>query len=212
MKKLFCFLLALSIVATSIHAQKDGGGGIQFGIKLGPNFSSWSGDDAEPSGSEDKKMKFGLHGGVFAMIPITSMLYFQPELLYSGEGVKYEDNDIDEKVTLTANYLNLPLNLRLQTTSGFYLLLGPQIGFSIGGKAKYEFMGEEDEEDLQDLRGMVLSGLIGAGFKSSSGFGVYARYAHGFSNVFDFEGDIDDPDVKGSTISLSLFYMFGGSK
>ena len=210
MKKLFCFLLAISIVATSVLAQKDGGGGIQFGIKLGPNFSSWSGDDADPSAGEDKKMKFGLHGGVFAMIPITSMLYFQPELLYSGEGVKYEDSE--EKVTLTANYLNLPLLLRLQTTSGFYALIGPQLGFSIGGKAKYEFMGEEQEEDLEDLRGMVLSGLIGAGFKSSSGFGVYARYAHGFSNVFDFEGDIDDPDVKGSTISLSLFYMFGGSK
>jgi len=211
MKKLICFLVALSIVAISVQAQKDGAGGIQFGLKLGPNFSSWSGNDAEPSGSEDKKMKIGVHGGVFAMIPITSMLYFQPELLYSGEGVVYEDNDIDEKVSITANYLNLPLNLRLQTTSGFYLLVGPQLGFSIGGKSKYEFMGDETENDLEDLRGMVLSGLIGAGFKSSAGFGVYARYAHGFSNVFDYESG-DDPDVKGSTISLSLFYMFGGSK
>ena len=209
MKKLFCFLLALSIVATSIHAQKDGGGGVQWGIKLGPNFSSWTGDDAEPSGSEDKKMKIGLHGGVFVMIPISSMFYFQPELLYSGEGVKYEDDE--EKATITANYLNLPLSLRLQTTSGFYLVFGPQIGFSIGGKAKYEFMGQESEEDLEDLRGMILSGLIGAGFKSTSGFGVYARYAHGFSKVFDFDGD-DDPDVNGSTISLSLFYMLGGKK
>ena len=210
MKKLFCFLLAISIIATSIHAQKDGAGGMQFGIKLGPNFSSWSGDDADPSAGEDKKMKLGLHGGFFAMIPITSMLYFQPELLYSGEGVKYEDSE--EKATITANYLNLPLNLRLQTTSGFYVLFGPQIGFSIGGKAKYEFMGQESEDDLEDLRGMILSGLIGAGFKSSSGFGVYARYAHGFSKVFDYGGDFDDPDVKGSTISLSLFYMFGAAK
>src|SRR4026208_947782 len=129
MKKLFCFLLALSIVATSIHAQKDAGGGVQWGIKLGPNFSSWSGDDAEPSGSEDKKMKIGVHGGVFVMIPITSMFYFQPELLYSSEGVKYED--AEDKATITANYLNLPLSLRLQTTSGFYVVFGPQIGFSL---------------------------------------------------------------------------------
>jgi outer membrane protein with beta-barrel domain len=209
MKKLFCFLLALSIVPTSIHAQKDAGGGVQWGIKLGPNFSSWSGDDAEPTGSEDKKMKIGLHGGVFVMIPISSMFYFQPELLYSMEGVKYED--AEDKASITANYLNLPLSLRLQTTSGFYVVFGPQIGFSLGGKTKFEFMGTEDEQDLEDLRGMILSGLIGAGFKSTSGFGVYARYAHGFSNVFDFESG-DDPDVKGSTISLSLFYMLGGKK
>jgi hypothetical protein len=209
MKKLFCFLLALSIVATSIHAQKDAGGGVQWGIKLGPNFSSWTGDDAEPSGSEDKKMKIGLHGGVFVMIPISSMFYFQPELLYSMEGVKYED--AEDKASITANYLNLPLSLRLQTTSGFYVVFGPQIGFSLGGKTKFEFMGTEDEQDLEDLRGMILSGLIGAGFKSTSGFGVYARYAHGFSKVFDFDGD-DDPDVNGSTISLSLFYMLGGKK
>ena len=210
MKKLFCFLLAISIVATSVMAQKDGGGGIQFGIKLGPNFSSWSGDDAEPSTGEDKKMKLGLHGGVFAMIPITSMLYFQPELLYSGEGVKYEGDEF--KSTVSTSYLNLPLSLRLQTAGGFYLVFGPQLGFALSGKSKEEFMGQEEEFDFKDeMRGMVFSGLIGAGFKSSSGFGVYARYAHGFSSVLDIDGE-DDPDIKGSTISLSLFYMFGGSK
>ena len=210
MKKLFCFLLALSIVAAAVQAQKDAGGGIQWGIKLGPNFSSWSGDDADPIGTEDKKMKFGLHGGVFVMIPITSMLYFQPELLYSGEGVKYEDSE--DKVTVSTGYLNLPLSLRLQTSSGFYVVFGPQLGFALSGKSKTEFMGQEEEQDFKDdMRGMVISGLIGAGFKSTSGFGVYARYAHGFSKVFDIEGDTD-PDINGSTISLSLFYMFGGSK
>jgi len=130
--------------------------------------------------------------------------------LYSGEGVKYEY--AEEKATITANYLNVPLNLRLQTTSGFYLLLGPQLGFSLGGKTKQEFMGQESETDLDDeLRGMIFSGLIGAGFKSSSGFGVYARYARGFSKVFDFTGE-DDPEVYNSTLSLSLFYMFGAMK
>lgn len=211
MKKLLLFLAALLIVAIPVHAQKDGGTGFQWGLKLGPNFSTWAGDDAEPSSGEDKKMSVGLHGGVFAMIAIADMFYFQPEVLYSSEGVKYEDNSNDAKFKISTSHLNIPLMLRVQTSGGFYLVFGPQVGFTLGGKEKFEYQGQEQEDDLTDLRGLLMSGLIGAGFKSKSGWGVYTRYGRAFSTLFDVESG-DDPKIYNSTISLSLFYMLAATK
>src|SRR5688572_25148815 len=176
MKKYLFILPAFLIIAALARAQNDGGSGFQWGIKLGPNFSTWVGDDAEPSSGEDKKKRLGLHGGLFAAIAIANMLYFQPELLYSNEGVKYEDNTNDIKYSISSNHFNIPLLLRWQTSSGFYLVFGPQVGFALGGKQKVEYQGQDTESDLEELRSLLFSGLIGAGFKTKTGWGLYTRY------------------------------------
>ncbi|MBC7949612.1 MAG: PorT family protein [Chitinophagaceae bacterium] len=202
MKKLLLVLTALLFVLFTSNAQKLG---IEYGIKLGPNFSTWTGEDAEPSFDEEKKMKIGLHGGAFMIIPLTTILNLQPELLFSSEGVKYEFDD-GAKATAITSHLNVPILIRLQTKSGFYAIIGPQIGFTLGGKAKYEDDGDEEKEDIEDLRGVVFSGLVGAGFRTKSGFGIYARFAKAFSSVFDYGDDYDDKTFN-STIALSFFYM-----
>lgn len=210
MKKVILLLTCMLVLAIGAQAQKDGGkGSFQWGLKLGPNFSTLVGEDAEPTGDENKKMKLGLHGGFFAMIYLSNMWYFQPELLYSGQGVKYEDGE--DKVTISTNHLNVPLCIRWQSAGGFYLLFGPQVGFTLNGKAKYEFQGQEDEEDLEDLKSFILSGLVGLGYKAPSGWGAYLRYGRSFSAAFDSEGS-EDVKIYNSTISLSLFYLFAATK
>ena len=208
MKKLLFVLTVTVLFASVINAQKkDGGkGNIKFGVKVGPNFGSWAGEDTDVSGDEKKKLKLGLHGGVFAVIPISKMLSFQPELLYSGQGVVYDDGD-GTKYTYSTNHLNIPLGLRLQG-GNWYGLLGPQVGFTLGGKLKVEYQGDEYKEDLEDLRGFIFSGIIGVGYAAPNGWGAYIRYARAFSSVFDFD------DYKGyhSTLSLSFFYMLSMMK
>jgi hypothetical protein len=203
MKKALVIFPVFILSFLTMTAQK---GNIEFGVKLGPNFSTWVGEDAEPFGDEEKKMKIGVHGGFFAIVPISTMLAFQPELLFSTGGVVYKENDF--KVIYSTSNLNIPLTLRIQTNSGFYAIVGPQLGFQLGGKYKEKDDDEEFEEDLEDLKGFVFSGVIGAGYRSSSGFGAYLRVERGFTSIFDFE----DSKVFNSAIMLSLFYMLNWKK
>lgn len=203
MKKLLVLLPIVIMISCAVVAQK-GSGGMQWGLKIGPDFTTWTGDDADPSTGESKKMRVGLHGGLFVMIPFSDMLFFQPELLYVMNGVNYEADG--DKAKISTSYLNIPLQLRIQTSGGFYVIVGPQIGFNLSGKVKYEGS-VSGEDDLEDMRGFLFSGNIGFGYKAAGGWGVYARYSKTFSSVFDVEGE--DIDIYDSTIMLSLFYMFG---
>ncbi len=198
------------MIAIPLLAQKGGAGagGMQFGIKLGPNFSTWTGEDAEPNSGEKKKMLIAPHIGVFMTIPLTSMLLLQPELLYSMQGVRYTENGF--KGTYRTNHLNIPIALRIQMPGGFYAIVGPQIGFSLGGKYKWEYEDEEGEEDLEDLKSVAFSGVVGFGYQLPNGFGIYARYAHTFSSPFDYEGE--DIKIHNSMVMLSFFYMLKMSK
>jgi hypothetical protein len=203
MKKVLLILPVFILSFIAINAQK---GKVEFGIKVGPSFNTWVGDDSEPLSGEEKKMKVGVHGGFFAIVPFTEMLAFQPELLFATGGVIY--NSAVTKYIYSTSNLNIPLSLRIQTTGGFYAIVGPQLGFKLGGKYSEKYDDEEFKEDLQDLRGFVFSGIIGAGYRSASGFGAYLRYERGFSPVYEFE----DSKVFNSTIMLSFFYMLNGKK
>lgn len=197
------FVLAVTLLTCLFTSAQNK---IEFGVKLGPNFSTWAGEDAEPFGDEEKKMKVGVHGGFFAIVPFSGMLAFQPELLFSTGGVIYKGEDWKDIYSTTS--LNIPLALRIQSPGGFYAIVGPQLGFQLGGKYKYKDDVDEEKEDLEDLKGFVFSGVVGAGYRSSSGFGAYLRYERGFTSVFDFE----DSKVFNSAIMLSLFYMLNWKK
>ncbi len=211
MKKLLIVLAMMAILCPSLMAQKGGSGasGMQFGFKLGPNFSTWTGEDAKPSDDEKKKMLIGAHAGVFMTIPLTQMLLLQPELLYSMQGARYTYED-GWKETYRTNHLNIPIALRIQWPTGLYAIVGPQVGFSLGGKYKWEYEDEEGDEDLEDLQSVQLSGVVGLGYQMPNGFGIYARYAHTFSKPFDF-GD-EDIKIHNSLVMISFFYMLKMSK
>ncbi len=190
---------ALAISAVAANAQAT------FGVKAGANFSSIK---ASGEGEDDNSdMKVGLNIGALANVPISEMFSFQPEVVFSMEGGKEEEDDI--KVTLKLNYINVPLLLQYNA-SGFIAETGPQIGFLMSAKGKVEGLGEEVEEDIkEEYEGINLSWAIGLGYKMPSGFGVNARYNLGLSNIDkdDSEGDFK---TKTNTIQVGVFYTFGG--
>ena len=194
MKKLL-FAIAICTVSLAAQAQDKG---VAFGIKAGPSFYNLNGDDFE-----EGDMKTGFHAGVFVNIPLSSMFSFNPELLYNTEGSKIEESG--DKVTFNLNYINLPLMLQYNNPGGFYAEFGPQIGFLMSAKAKYEISGVEDEEDVKDeLKGTSFSLGIGAGYDLPGGFGFGARYNLGLSSI----GEADDDDTKSSGFQISLRYKF----
>lgn len=190
MKKLLFVFAAVAIVAVA-QAQ----GTPKFGLKAGLNLSSFGGDDAD-----GYKSKIGFNGGGLVNIPVSSTFSIQPEVLFSLEGAKAED---DDDLKLNLSYINIPVLAQYNNPSGFYAELGPQIGFLMAAKT------DPGDVDVKDsFKSINFSVALGAGFKTKSGFGVGARYAFGLANIVDY----DDVDVKLSNLSIGVFYMFGGSK
>src|SRR5688572_6372527 len=104
MKRISFVVVVLFLSCFTSLAQKSM---IEYGIKLGPNFSTWVGEDSEPFDDEQKQMKVGFHGGVFAIIPFAGMFSFQPELLFSTGGVVYKGDGWKDTYSTTS--LNIPL-------------------------------------------------------------------------------------------------------
>jgi hypothetical protein len=190
MKKIF-ILVFLVFACTASQAQ--------FGVKGGINLANWGGDDADEEG---KKSLIGPYFGIFYNVKCGGMFSFQPELVYSGQGVKFED--LGEEAKLVANYLNLTALARLNTSSGFFVGFGPQIGFLMSAKLK----ADGDEVDFKDdMKGSDIAAALAVGYELKSGFGFYARYNHGLSSV----ADDSDTKVFNRVIQIGLRYAFKGA-
>lgn len=185
----------MAMVATAAVAQTT------FGVKAGVNFASMSGDDFD---GLDGRTSMAFGG--FAKFQLSEKFAFQPELLLSMQGAKgsVEEEGIDVDVTAKLNYLNIPLMAKYYISEGFSLQAGPQIGFNVLAEAKMEAMGQEAEEDIEDIKGVDFGFNLGAGYELENGLGFEARYNLGLSNV----GDWDDADGKNRVFSIAVSYAF----
>ena len=199
MKKMF---LAFAFAASFVAAKAQDAGAA-FGVKAGLNLANMKmkfGDEKETG-----DMKPGFHVGAYANIPIASSLSFKPELVYSAEGAKEKEDDGTEKINL--GYVNLPLLVQY-SASGFYAETGPQVGLLLSAKSKWEYEGEEGDEDIKDeLNSTSFSWAVGAGFRSTSGFGAGVRYNLGLSNLLK-DGE-DDYKWTSNVIQIGISYTLG---
>src|SRR5690606_28787965 len=102
MKKITTLLVAILFVTSgSLFAQA---GESKVGFKAGLNLANFHGDDVE-----DTKMKMGFHVGGFVTVPFGNIA-FQPELLISTRGAKYDSDDFDASTNLM--YVDVPLLLK----------------------------------------------------------------------------------------------------
>ena len=188
MKKFF-LVAAITVVGFAANAQ------VTFGVKAGLNISSWTGDDADGASSLT-----GFNAGGLVNIPISSMFSVQPEVTYSGEGVKFDGGKY------TTNYINIPVLFQYNNPSGFFAHVGPQIGILASAKSKPEGGGSTDAKDA--FKSTNFSAVIGAGYKLANGLGFNARYNLGLANIID----VDEVSVKTSVFQVGAFFAFGGKK
>ncbi|ULQ57914.1 PorT family protein [Flavihumibacter rivuli] len=189
MKKVFLVLLGAAALGTA-KAQ------VQYGVKAGANFANVIGSDAD-----DAKMKVGFNAGAFARFSINESFKVQPELVYSGQGAKYDDESLDLKLNL--DYLNIPVLFQYHTNSGFFAETGPQLGFLLSAKLK----ADGESEDVKDsFKSTDFSWAFGAGYQFAQGFGVNARYNLGLSKI----EESGEANVKNGVFQVGLFYTFGG--
>ena len=92
MKKLFVMAVLLIAGSSSMSAQ-----GIDFGVKAGANFAKLDGDGIDG----DNLTSF--HVGALLEVNVFENFSVQPEVLYSSQGTKIEDEDIK------LDYLSVPV-------------------------------------------------------------------------------------------------------
>lgn len=186
---------------------------VQFGAKAGVNFATVTGDE-----TEDVSGRTAFHVGAVAEIKISDKFSFQPELLYSAQGVKedYSENfggtEIKIEETIKYDYLNIPLMAKYYVAEGFSIEAGPQVGFLMSAKYEAEAssagVSESETIDLKDETSGIDFGLnFGLGYKLESGLNFGARYNLGLSNIYDGEGS-DNYKIKNSVIQVSVGYFF----
>jgi len=179
---LLCFTL-ITLVSTA-----------QFGLKAGLNIANVGGDDAE-----DNKALIGWYLGAYYNAMIASSFSFQPELIWSAQGAKFDDGTDEAKLMLA--YIQLTALLRYNAQSGFFIGTGPGLGFLTSAKVK----ADGEKVDVKDeFKGSNFLWAFALGFMGKSGWGAYARYDLGLSNILDD----DESDLKTRVISLGLRWQF----
>ncbi|GAA4271910.1 porin family protein [Aquimarina gracilis] len=202
MKKLLLIACICSGILT--NAQEDT---IKFGVKIGINIASFSGDVAV---TQDQFNRVGLQIGILSEIPITEKFAFQPELLFSSQGAKYDpiDNGILIEQTIKLDYLNLPLMTKYYVIKGFSIQAGPQIGFLLSANNSVESLGIDTETDIKDEISNIDFGInLGLGYQLPIGIFIDGRYNIGLSDTNDADDD-NFPKATNRVLQFSLGYKF----
>jgi hypothetical protein len=227
MKKVILFA-AFAVVGFASQAQVTFGG--HAGINVGSQKTEYSSGSNSVTQTTDSKV--GLTIGAVAELPISSGLFFRPELNFTQKGGKSTDTEtfggttLTYKNELTANYLELPLNVvyKLNAGSGNVLLgAGPSLGFGFGGKAKLtvsdgttsqsesadvKFDGKKDAtDDNVHYKSFDFGANVMAGYQLSNGLFFKANYSLGLANI----SPEDNTKTKNRGFGFTVGYMFGGS-
>lgn len=190
MKKLaLVFLAGISFATTNAQ--------FQFGVKAGANFSSLNGSDVQ-----DAKGLVGFNAGVYAKLPIAHSFFVQPELLYSGQGAKFDDGTVT--TTQHVNYFNVPVLLKYQNFTGFFLETGPQLGFLLSANQKASGVSLDDKSLFKSSD---FSWVFGVGYKiPTTHLAIDARYALGISNIEDTDKTQGTGKIHNGQFQIGLMY------
>jgi hypothetical protein len=217
MKKTWITMLVIVAASVGVFAQGS------FGIKGGLNVANQS-----ISGTYDPdevKPMFGFHGGLFVTMMFSDKIGVQPELLYSTQGStsRWSSQEYEDKM----EYITLPVLLRFNFNEVFSLHAGPQFGYLMSAKEKFEGVTEDMKDDFKttDL-GVALGAEIDlparVGYSSGGGptslrkvnlpsrLGFGARYVLGVYDIVKQEGDWVGYETKNNTIQVYLKYRIAG--
>ncbi len=229
MKKLILLSSLSLLLVISLHAQK-------FGFKAGLNLSGVN-SSTELQSYQTGELLPGLNGGiVFEFAPV-KVLGIRAEALFSQKGYSVNSNvtldgtDAVINTSLTMNYLEIPLLLRIKT-GPLYFTAGPYFAYAVSGKdiASITIDGEKLAEELYSNYGQIPSNDVfksgefngdnitysrtDAGLNFGIGIKLFkffaeARYGVGLANIESYDGIPSDEFTKNYTISISAGILIG---
>jgi len=168
MKKMITLItVGFSLLCFSVQAQQS------IGIKGGLNIAN------VPNYGDNNRISGNI--GFYLNSKIDRNWSVQPEILYSGEGVRYYSNSYGGETTTQLSYIQVPIMFQYALTRNFYLELGPQIGVLVGAQEK-----DQDNNKYNvnsDYNKLAVSFAAGAGFHVNSQFGLFARVNLGLTDI-----------------------------
>ncbi|TYP75201.1 outer membrane protein with beta-barrel domain [Aquimarina intermedia] len=195
-----------TVMLSNLSAQEEA---VRFGAKAGLNIASITGDFTDELSS-----KIGFTLGGVVEIPVSDKFAFQPEVLFSTQGAKYEDSDVgfSDESTVKLSYINIPMMAKFYVAEGLSLQAGPQLGILVSAKDEGEYTEQnvtvEYDTDIKDDLSTVDFGLnFGLGYQLEGGLFFDGRYNLGLSNINDYEGS-DNVNQKNSVIQFAVGYKF----
>lgn len=202
----YTLIAILALVATALTTAPAAAQPLSFGLKGGVSQGTLLGDDVD-----DASYRAGFSGGVYAKYDVNPAFSIQPEVNFTTKGA-------DEAAVATGNgeyelqSLDIPVLLKLNAPlDGVFrpsLYAGPQLGFTLNGERNGQ---DIDDDVLQTAEfGGVVGGDIGLDLSRFdagplSRIVLDGRYAFGFTNAFDVEGD---PSVRTGTFVGTLGLEF----
>jgi Outer membrane protein beta-barrel domain len=177
-----------------------------WGVKGGVNFANLNFDPGDDL--VDSKSRTGLVAGVFVTLPVGTNFDVQPEFLYSQKGNKFSEGGFEERTLI--DYAEIPILFRYRTAEvnqgAFVLFGGPSLAFKVSAKAKAEFDGQEEEEDLDDeVESFDFGLVVGAGFEMGR-FTIDGRYTWGLTNISPAASE--DLSVKNKVFAVMVGVRF----
>lgn len=192
MKKMF-LAAAMMLVSVATFAQ-NAVGQITIQPKVGLNI-------ANVTDADDVDARIGLAAGAEFEYGVTDMIGVSAGLVYSMQGYKFSEGNVDTTVKL--DYLNVPILANVYVAPGLAVKLGVQPGFKLSSKTKIEGSGIsiEGESDDDGVKGFDLAIPVGVSYQYQN-IVLDARYNWGVTKVSD------DGDSKNSVFQITLGYKF----
>lgn len=187
--KLLSIVLFLFVISIPAFSQQS-----RAILKAGVNLANVSVTD---NGNIDNaNMLTSFQVGFLGDIHVTSLLYFQPGLVFTGKGSKIEigrpDENLYVKQTSNPFYIEVPANfvikLPFNSESHFFVGAGPYGAIGIAGKAKtdatvlgFNSYSENNIEFSNDDPATF-------GQEEGTGLGVLKRFDYGVNGIIGVEG------------------------
>ena len=164
MKKIL--LASVLVLCTTICMSQE----VRYGVRGALNISNL---DFEPDANFENKHRNGFAFAGFVDFGLSENLSFTTELQWSAEGGK------DQR--LRADYIQMPLLLKLSTSDRLSFMAGPQAALKTW-------------KNRDGFSTFAFSGVVGAEYMITSELFIDVRYSYGFTNILD--EDITDLEAK----------------
>ncbi len=207
-KKFLIAFICMIIQSGINYAQTNPSSKPYLGLKGGLNFSNLYTDEVD-----DNNVLTSFNTGIYANIPFTKFISFQPEFIFSRKGSEQTYNNLLASGTarINLNYIEAPILLKINVAPAFNIHAGPYFAYLIDAQVKnetnsgsFDFENNIDNDDLNKFDYGLSAGF---GFDFTS-IGIGARYNYGLRAVGkerEFGGTTYTlPEGKNSNISIYL--------
>lgn len=190
------FLLLFGALLVFHSAVAQGGA---FGVKAGINYSGafGSGVDVDP--------KTGFVGGIYGLLE-GRRIGLQAELLYSRQGFKDKTEPEGHTRNYMLNYLEIPLIVKIYPFRWISIDAGYQTAILLDtGREKIKIGSRREKSDMQNMRSINNSVVLGLSFRLGRKVDLSARYLLGISDLQNKdEGDM----LRSRAGQFTLGYRF----